>query len=369
MHPPCFGGLSVYADKICQLHAERGHNVEAWTTLEDDRPRTEIRHKYLVRRFPALFSLLENPVTISLVPQLIRYSADNFDLVVAHSHLMFTSVFGLLKSRLSGPPLVLISHGYSVRRERFFDVIQQLYLSTLGRAIALGSDRIVTMTHHEKRRFMSLGVHREKLVVIPCGVDPDVFRPRGDGGGDNLIAWTGRFVPEKNLTCLIRAFALLSRKKKLSMILAGDGPERARMIAFARKLHVGNDISFPGVLSRLEVAGLLQKSTVFALPSASEALGLAVLEAMSTGVPVIASRGIGLEEVIKGAGLFADPNTPEEWAQRIERLLDDEDLRKLAGRRGREMTSTRYDWHKVADSLEGLFFSVLESGRAPSPPS
>jgi glycosyltransferase involved in cell wall biosynthesis len=363
MHPPCFGGLSVYADRICQLHSERGHQVEVWTTLEDDSPRTEILHEYLVRRFPALFSVFENPMTISLVPQLLRYPANNFDLIVVHSHLMFTSTFGSLKSRLPKSPMVLISHGYSVRRGPVFNTMQQLYLSTLARAIALGSGGIVTMTAQEKRRFMNLGVAREKCTVVPSGVDSNVFRPRKQERDCKLITWTGRFVPEKNLTCLIRAFALLKqRAKRLRMILAGDGPERARLMALVRKLRLNDDVLFPGILSRHEVADLLQKSTVFALPSTTEALPLSLLESMSTGVPVIVSRGLGLEDIVNGAGLFADPNIPEEWALRITRLLDDEDLRRRVGRRGRELALTRYDWHKVADRLEGLFLSIVESG-------
>jgi glycosyltransferase involved in cell wall biosynthesis len=361
MHPPSYGGSSVYADRICQLLSERGHKVEAWTTLEDDRPRTEMRHNYLVRRFPALFSLFENPMTISLFPQLIRYPAVNFDLVVVHSQLMFTSSFGLVKSRASKSPLVLISHGYSVRRGPFFNTMQQLYLSTVGRSIALNCSRIVTMTHQEARRFMALGVAPERCTVIPSGVDSDVFHPAKRSRDDKLITWVGRFVREKNVTCLIRAFALLKQRgMRLNMILAGDGPERARLIAFARRLQLGDDVSFPGVLTNHEVVDLLQKSTVFALPSATEALPLAILEAMSAGVPVLVSSGLGLEGAVGGAGLFADPRIPEEWAQRIERLLGDADLRRTVGQRGRELALTRYDWHIVAQRLEKLFLSVIE---------
>jgi glycosyltransferase involved in cell wall biosynthesis len=364
MYPPSYGGSSVYADRICQLLSERGHKVEAWTTLEDDRPSIEIRHNYIVRRFPALFSLFENPMTISLVPQLMRHPLD-FDLVVVHSQLMFTSSFGLIKSRVSKLPLVLISHGYNVRRGPFFNTMQNLYLSTIARSMALGCSRVVTMTNQEARRFMILGVAPERCTVIPSGVDSDVFRPANGRRDRGLITWVGRFVPEKNLTCLIRALALLrQRGKKLDMILAGDGPERARLIAFARKQQLGNDISFPGILSKHEVVDLLQKSTVFALPSATEALPLAVLEAMSAGVPVIVSRGLGLEGAVDGAGLFADPRIPEEWTQRIESLLDDADLRRTVGQRGRELALRRYDWHIVAERLEKLFLSVVEESHA-----
>jgi glycosyltransferase involved in cell wall biosynthesis len=361
MHPPSFGGSAVYADRICQLLSERGHKVEAWTTLEDYRPRTEMQHNYVVRRFPALFSLFGNPLSISLLPQLMQYPRANFDLIVVHSHLMFTSSFGAVKSRISKSPLVLISHGYSVLRGPLFNAMERLYLSTVGRSIALSSTRIVAMTHEETRRFIALGVAPKKCAVIPSGVDSNFFRPRKRSSDDELITWVGRFVPEKNLICLIRAFALLKQRgKKLRMVLAGDGPERAQLMALTERLRLGDDVRFPGVISKNEVAHLLQKSTVFALPSVTEALPFAVLESMSTGVPVVASRGIGLEDIVDGGGLFADPRIPEEWAQRIETLLSDEDLRRTLGGRGRELAVTRYDWCKVADRLEKLFLTAIE---------
>jgi glycosyltransferase involved in cell wall biosynthesis len=362
MHPPCFGGLPFYADRICQLHSERGHLVEAWTTLEGDRPKIEIRGGYLVRRFPALFSLFENPMTLSLLPQLIRYSSDNFDLVVLHSHLMFTSAFGAFKSRLSASPSVLISHGYSVRRGPFFNTVQQLYLSTVGRAIALNASHVVAMTHHEKKKLTSLGVAPETCTVVPPGVDSEFFRPKRRGPQRRLVTWIGRFVPEKNLTCLLRAFALLKqRRQRISMVLAGDGPERRKMMDFAKKLRLGNEVTFPGMISQREVADLLQRSTVFTLPSTAEALPFSLLESMSSGVPVIVSDGLGLDKVVGGAGLLANPRNPKEWAQSIESLISDDNLRMALGRRGRRLAVERYEWRRVADKLEELFLSLLES--------
>jgi colanic acid/amylovoran biosynthesis glycosyltransferase len=300
-------------------------------------------------------------MTISILPQLVRYAKTSFDLIVVHSHLMFTSGFGSLKSRLSQRPLVLISHGYEVHRGRLFGIIQDAYLSSVGRAIALNSSRLVAMTHPEARRFINLGVSPEKCVVIPSGVDSELFRPKANGD-TQLIVWTGRFVPEKNLGCLLRAFALLkSRRHGVHLVLAGEGPERQRLMALSRELHLNsNDVEFLGLLAQESIVDVLRRATLFALPSTAEALPVAILEAMSAGVPVVVSRELGLEEVIDGAGLVADPGIPEEWAQRIERLLDDEEFRKLAGRRGRELAVARYDWRKVADRLESLFLSVLE---------
>ncbi len=366
LYPPCTGGLSLYVDKICQLHAKRGHKIEAWTTLEDDRPKLEMRNGYLIRRFPARFHPFENPITISLLPQLLRYSRDNLDLIVAHSHLMFTTSLAVIKSWLSSVPLVLVSHGYEVRRDAIFNLLQHAYLYSVGRTIARRSSCVITLTSREATRFIEQGTHLEKCVTISSGVDSHVFTLPTRIPDRRRIVWVGRFVAEKNLGCLLRAFALLkSRISDTELLLAGDGPERPKLIALTRSLGVNDDVKFLGSLPQNGIAGLLQTAMVYALPSTAEALPLGILEAMSSGVPLVISKGLGLEEVVNGAALVADPRSPTEWASRIEMLLRDERLRKSMALRARELAVEHYDWQKVANKLEQVFISVIEKGGPP----
>jgi glycosyltransferase involved in cell wall biosynthesis len=357
MYPPCFGGLSLYADKICQLHARRGHRIEAWTTLEDPRSRVEKRLGYLVRRYPAAFTIFENPFAPSMMPDLLRYSS--FDLIVAHSHLMFTSCFAAVKSLLSSAPLVLISHGYGVQRGPLFGVAQRAYISSIGRAIACKAKCVIAMTSREATRFRNLGVRPERCVIIPPGVDSTLFHPNRGSRLVRRIVWTGRFVPEKNLTCLLEAAALLKKKiPDVQLVLAGEGPERRKLMELSRTL--GLDVKFPGILARDGIPDLLQGASLFALPSTSEAFPIALLEAMACGIPSVVSAGLGLEQIVDGAALIADHRIPHEWALKLEALLTNDNMWESMSMRAYELAA-RYDWNIVAERLERLFFSVVNN--------
>ncbi len=365
MHPPCSGGLSVYADKICQLHAKRGHNVEAWTTLEDERPRMEVRHGYLVRRYRPFFTVFENPLTLSILPNLLRYARTKFDLIVAHSHLVFTTQFAMLKASLSQRPLVLVSHGYQVHRGRFFDLAESAYLTTAARKVARTSRCIITMTGGEAKRFIRLGIPSQKIVVIPSGVDSVLFHPDNAESSTSQIVWTGRFVREKNLELLIRSFASLKERQcDARLVLAGDGPERPRLMKLSARLGLRDHVRFPGFLPATAIVTLLQKAAIYVLPSTAEALPLSILEAMSSGVPVVIPKGLGLEEVIDDSGISVEQNSPEKWSEAFEMLLTDHDLRCKMAKRARELAISRYSWESVAFRLEKLF-TFIDAGQYP----
>ena len=357
IYPPCFGGLSLYADKICQLLAGRGHRVEAWTTLEDARPREEARLGYVVRRYSAAFALFENPFTFSMLPDLLRFS--RFDLVVAHSHLMFTSGFATMKSLQSDVPLVLISHGYAVRRGPIFGGLQKAYISSIGRAVACQATSVIAMTETEATRLLNLGVRSDRCVVIPPGIDSTLFHPVEKVLDAKRIVWIGRFVPEKNLACLIEAAALLKKEvPDIELVLAGEGPERAKLTKLSRNLHL--KVKFPGVLARDQIIDLLQNAMIFVLPSIAEAFPLALLEAMACGTPCVASAGLGLEGIVDGAGFIADPGIPQEWAEKLKTMMTNYDLRRSMSRRARELAVAKYDWNIVADKLEKVFLTVVD---------
>jgi glycosyltransferase involved in cell wall biosynthesis len=272
---------------------------------------------------------------------------------------MFTSGFATVKSLLSSAPLVLISHGYSVQRGPFFGATQRTYISSVGRAIAHKAKCVIAMTSREATRLLSLGVQPERCVIIPPGVDSTLFHPNRGSRDAKRIVWTGRFVPEKNLTCLLEAMALLKRRiPDVELVLAGEGPERAKLAELSRTLHL--DAKFPGILARDGIIELLQNATVYALPSTTEAFPIALLEAMACGVPSVVSTGLGLEQIVHGAALIADYRLPQEWALQLETLLTNDDLRRDMSRRARELVA-QYDWNIVAEKLERLFVSVVNS--------
>ena len=183
----------------------------------------------------------------------------------------------------------------------------------------------------------SAGVPGEKIRVVPSGfVDLETFRPTGEGKVYD-VSCVGRLVAGKGYELVIGAAAILAAKRpSLRVAIVGEGPRRRRLQSLARKLGVAGNVTFLGRSSRsAEIARTLNQSMVFAMTSASEGGPRTTLEAMACATPVVTTRVGIMHEVIEDGvnGFFVDWD-PAEIAGRIERLLEDEPLRKSMGEAG-----------------------------------
>jgi glycosyltransferase involved in cell wall biosynthesis len=185
-----------------------------------------------------------------------------------------------------------------------------------------------------RRALHAHGVHH--AVVWGTGVDTRFFHPERQGArwrmrfgvpeGRALVLHVGRLAPEKNLEVLIEAFRLARRAlgdHRATFVVAGDGPRRALVDArlpWARRL---------GFLDRADLADLYAAADCCVLPSASETCGLVALEALATGVPVIAANAGGLAESVRDGvnGQLANPDDPRAFAAHIVRLVLERDHR------------------------------------------
>ena len=199
---------------------------------------------------------------------------------------------------------------------------------------------------------------RADAEVIPNGVNPDEF-DRGVEGGYVLAA--GRLVEQKGLDTLIRAYAsaaagLGGRK----LVLAGDGPERGRLEALADSLGLNGNVVFLGSVGRPRVVELLRGADVFAFPSRYEAFGVALLEAMAAGVPVVAARAGGIPEfAVDGENaLLVPPDDEAALAGALMLLAGDAELGLRLGLGGRAQAQL-HAWEAVAGRYESLYRKVL----------
>ncbi|WP_431913265.1 glycosyltransferase [Nonomuraea jabiensis] len=213
----------------------------------------------------------------------------------------------------------------------------------VNRATAARFDTVVCTTGWAAAEFARLGV--PNLVRVPLGVDLATFSPeRFDPGlrsrlaarGKALLVHCGRLSPEKRPDRSIRALAELRRRGVPAVLaVAGDGPLRARLT----RLADGLPVRFLGHLAdRDAVAALLATADVALAPGPVETFGLAALEALASGTPVVATRDSALPEVIGPAGA-AVADDPADYARAIEDLLSDPALRERARAR-----AERYGW-------------------------
>jgi glycosyltransferase involved in cell wall biosynthesis len=168
-------------------------------------------------------------------------------------------------------------------------------------------------------------------------------------------------VAEKGLTYLLEAAKIVTADfPDAKFLLTGYGEERSRLLQLRHQLSLEDNVILTSPKSQEEIVTLLNKCTLFALPSLSEGFPAAVLEAMSCGRPVVVTAGIGLEEVVGDAGLYAQAGNPHELANAITTILAHENYGTSLGRRGRERVTQYYDWGNVVSAVNDLYRKAIE---------
>lgn len=202
------------------------------------------------------------------------------------------------------------------------------------------------------------------VTVIPYGVDTARFRPTRDGArnGGLVIGSVGRLSMEKGLDDLLRAAAqLIQRGSPIRVVLAGDGPERARLVKLAGELGIDSHVEFRGEVSHAQVPAVLNELDIFVMPSRAEGFGVAALEAAAIELPVVASRVHGIPDVVSDGvtGLLVPPGDVPALVDAIGRLAADAELRAALGRAGRAFVEQRYHWEDNCAQMERLYRHVL----------
>jgi glycosyltransferase involved in cell wall biosynthesis len=212
-----------------------------------------------------------------------------------------------------------------------------------------------------------IGGMKNQFVVIPFGVDTERFRePRGISGGmialQNglpVIGTVCRLVePKKGLKYLLEAVAQLEQeagKPVCQVLLVGEGPAEQSLRTLSERLGISPRVAFVGV--RRDIPEVLSLMNIFVLPSLYEGFGIAILEAMAAGKPVIATTVGGIPEfVVPGqSGLLVPPGDASALARAIKQLLDEPEKARAMGRQGQEHVKTHYSIESVVRQHEQLY--------------
>jgi glycogen(starch) synthase len=259
--------------------------------------------------------------------------------------------------RAAGVPIVLTLH----------DLVNQNTPKKSAARALKAVDSISFVSAATRRSFVPLSASVKDTPVILNGVDCEAasqasafVRPR-----PYLFCAARINLEHKALDVLLQAFALVAgRYPDLDLLLTGDGADRAALARIAEGLGLGSRIEFLGVRSREELWSLHKGATLFAMPSRKpEGLGLAFLEAMACGRPVIGTNSGGTPEIVRHreTGLLMERNEPEEVAAAIEQLLDNPEERERMGRRGQEF-ALQHNWPAVARRYLEVYRAVTPHG-------
>jgi phosphatidylinositol alpha-1,6-mannosyltransferase len=237
-------------------------------------------------------------------------------------------------------------------------------------------DHIVTGSEFSRRQMAGeLGVRVDHVSVVPYGIE-EKFRPgprredliaRHGLAGRRVALFVGGLKPRKNLPRLLEMWrAVAAERPDACLLIAGGGPLRAALDAQAAQLGLGDRVVFAGYVPEVEKADYYRLADVFVFPSGLEGFGLAIGEAMSTGIPVVASdRGSIPELVADGqTGVLADPDRIDTFVRPVVGLLDDAALRAKLGAAGRERIDRSFRWDRCATDTARVYEDVVARWRA-----
>ncbi|CAN5679886.1 N-acetyl-alpha-D-glucosaminyl L-malate synthase BshA [soil metagenome] len=363
---PVYGGSGVVATELGIELAARGHEVHFITYAQPFRlPYFVERVFYHEVEVPS-YPLFEHPPYNLALSVAIQNVVERHDLDLVHAHYAVphaTSAW-IAKEMLGrdGFRIVTTLHGTDITL-----VGQDPSFRSLTQFSIARSDGLTAVSEYLRREtHVHFDIPMDRIEVIPNFVDLDRYRrdaypchrAKLAEEGERIITHISNFRSVKRVDDVIRIFARIAARVPSRLLLVGDGPDRARVQELAETEGVLERVLFLG--KQNSVAELLSCSDLFLLPSENEAFGLVALEAMSCGVPVIASRIGGIPEVVDdgASGYLAPVGDVEYMAEAAVTLLSDEKMWKRfseAARAGAE----RFSAEHVVSHYEAYYTEVL----------
>lgn len=295
---------------------------------------------------------------------------NGYEVVHGHSFASLIVLAALREGKRLGIPTVLTKHSMTLRPTRSA-FINRLALRVEALISGRWADATITLSDASRLELEGTGIGAH---LIHGGVDCNHWRPSrqareraraslGYGNDDVVIGYLGRLVQSKGVAGLIGVAARLRSLPNVRFLLVGDGPMRPELERRIEALGLGQAVRLVGFVPWFDTPDYLNAMDVFAFPSYTEACGLALLEAMACGLPVVARDNAGSREVLAEQDGGSLIETDDELHDRLRQLVEDEDLRRRLGLRARERVQAGYSWQVVAEATATLYGSVL-SGEA-----
>lgn len=290
------------------------------------------------------------------------------DIVHAHNLFFRTTESACLPRMRDGSRLVTTVHlGRVTGGSLGLRTITGVYERLIGRWIIRRSDRLIAVSTAVADHARSLGARPDRLDVIRNGVDLDVFRPPCvPREGPPRILFVGRLVPNKGPDLLVRAAPkVLEKHPNAEFVICGDGPMRASLEREVASRNIAHAFRFLGLVH--DVPEIMRGGTVLVRPSTLEGMPLSVLEAMASGLPVIATRVGGTPELVKHGihGFLFDPGDVSGLVGHLLVLLGNPHIAAAFGAVGRRAVESGWSWAQMAEYTEQTYRRTLSNGSAP----
>lgn len=374
---PRRGGPSVVVRNMVEALRRREISADVVTTDDDGEGRLGVRLDAFValdggqrvRYFPRQTRLYCASWPLL---QWLRQHVREYDVVHTHGLFSFAPIAAAWQARAARVPYimrpagVLDSWGMQNKSKR----VKRLSIRLLEESLLNQAAAVHFMSDLERRRAAHLRILM-RSVVLPLGFDfgdaggaGDDCAPADDlvASGKPVILFLSRIHAVKRVDVLLQAFARLPQPRSAVLAIAGDGEASLleRLKGLAGELGIGESVRWLGFAAGARKRRLLAEATLFVLPSASENFGVAIVEAMDAGLPVVVTEGAGLAEFVQSCdgGIVTDASV-ESLAAALARLLSDTALRERMRSAGRHAVRTQLSLDAFGARLENLYHAAV----------
>jgi len=404
-NPRC-GGQGVYTRHLTRELVELGHSVEVfsgppWPELDNGvgftpvpgmdlyrdpdpfripHPR-EFHSKEDLQEFGIMLTAgFGEPLAFSKrVREILNARRNEFD-IIHDNQCLGTGILEL--ARDGWPMLETLHHPITVDREialahdtNFYRrFTTKRWFGFLGMQVKVAQQlpAILTVSHNSAVDINAqMGVSLDRMTVVPVGVDPDVFKPYPDATPikGRIMVTSSSDVPMKGLVPLLEAVAKLRTEREIELVVIGKPQPNGRVAKTLKRLNLDDIVTTVSGVTDEELARLYGEAEVAVVPSLYEGFSLPAIEAMSCGVPVVATTGGALPEVVGTSGetgLLVTPDDPEALVSAIRKILDDPALGAKLGAAGRERVINRFTWQVTAKGTAACYDAILKGEPLPN---
>jgi len=365
---PTFGGSGVLATELGLELSRKGHEVHFITYSQPVRLEllnSKVHfHEVNVPEYPLFhYQPYELALSSKLVDMVKIHKID-----VLHVHYAIPHAYAaymakkMLHEEGFDVPIVTTLHGTDITLVGSHPFYKTAVTFSINK-----SDAVTSVSQNLKEDTKRLFRTKKEIKVVPNFIDIDKYKITYKDCDRDLLALpeervithVSNFRPVKRIGDVIEIFYRIQKKLPAKLIMVGEGPERKEAEQLCNTLKIEDKVVFLGNSS--EVDKILSFSDLFLLPSKTESFGLAALEAMASGVPVISSDSGGIPEVnIQGVSGFLSPvGAVDEMAQNAINILRDSKTLKVF-KKGAQTTATKFDIHKIVPYYEAIYEEVLK---------
>ncbi|MFI6319511.1 glycosyltransferase [Nonomuraea sp. NPDC050556] len=371
-YPPDVNGAAYFTHRLATGLAERGNEVHVVCQSEDGPASASVIDGVVVHRLRSA-PLLVHPTMRVTVPTRLDRLVEAIEPDVLHTQGHFVvGRAAIAAARRRGVPVVATNHFMPDNLFQFAHIPAKLR-EKAGRMawrdfnrIFNRADHITTPTPLAAGLLADQGFARE-VEAVSCGIDLTRFHPHAepkawarkafDLPDRETILFVGRLDEEKRIDEIVRALPMVLNETDAQIAFVGKGNQRPHLEKLARRIGVGDRTFFLGFVPDEAMPQAFAAADVFAMPGIAELQSIATLEAMASGLPVVAANAMALPHLVEGNGFLYEPGDVVSLAKHLTALLTSDELRERMGRASRELALT-HDHQTSLARFEAIYDEV-----------